>query len=185
MTIWFTSDTHFGHRNIIKYCDRPFNSIEEHDRKLIEYWNESVAPGDTVYHLGDFALCRQPEARAIANRLNGQIFLILGNHDKVIRGMEDCFVKVAHYHELKLKTDYRKIVLFHYAQRVWNASHHGSYHLFGHSHGGLPDYGLSTDVGVDRWGYCPVSLETIEAHMNQRKKYGLTRGDYDHHGEDR
>ncbi len=168
--IWFTSDTHFGHKNILQYCERPFDSIEEHDEALIQNWNDRVHKGDVVYHLGDFALCSQDKAREIAGRLNGNIYLLLGNHDKGIKGMEDMFVWVRHYHEVKTKGDYRKICLLHYAQRVWNGSHRGTYHLYGHSHGDLDDHGYSTDVGVDRWSYGPVSLEEIEAYMEEKPR---------------
>jgi len=178
---WFTSDTHFGHRNILTHCDRPFESIEVHDEALIANWNDRVQAGDVVYHLGDFALCKRDKALQILQRLNGQIHLIRGNHDKVIRGIEDQFVCVRNYHEVKGK-DPKKIVLSHYAHRVWNASHKGSWHLFGHSHGDLADYGLSTDVGVDRWDYAPVSLEQIRKYMENKAE---SKGDFDHHGEDR
>lgn len=78
---FFTADTHFGHVNILRYCDRPFASVEEMDAALIARWNRRVAPEDTVYHLGDFALglkARWPEYR---RQLNGRIVFILGNHD--------------------------------------------------------------------------------------------------------
>lgn len=163
--IWFTADTHFGHKNIIQFCDRPFSDIDEHDEHLIKSWNSKITPTDEVYHLGDFSLCSKDRANEIASRLNGKIFFIRGNHDKA--APVDRFEWVKDYHELKVNK--QMFVLSHYAHRVWNKSHYGSFHLFGHSHGDLPDFGTSTDVGVDRWNYAPVSLDEIIAYFEEDK----------------
>src|SRR3990167_104024 len=82
MNSWFTADTHFGHSNILKYCERPFSNIEKHDQILIDNWNSCVRTGDLVYHLGDFAMASKGRLKSIIERLNGEIILILGNHDK-------------------------------------------------------------------------------------------------------
>lgn len=79
--IWVTSDTHFGHENIISYCDRPFSSVEEMDEKLIENWNSVVKPSDKVYHLGDVFFGGNP--RLTLGRLNGKKRLVVGNHDRI------------------------------------------------------------------------------------------------------
>ena len=78
---WFVSDTHFGHANIIKYSKRPFATVQEHDRQLIENWNVHVKPGDDVFFLGDFAYRSQQDALDIRRKLNGAIYFIEGNHD--------------------------------------------------------------------------------------------------------
>ena len=82
---WFTSDTHFGHANIIEYCSetRPFATIDEHDEAIETYWNETVAPDDTVYFLGDFLMGHDKAERMleIAPRLHGKKIAVLGNHD--------------------------------------------------------------------------------------------------------
>ncbi len=78
MTVWFTSDTHFAHRNVIEFCKRPFASIEEMDEEIIRRWNERVEPGDRVYHLGDFAF---GDHDPYLSRLNGMKNLVIGNHD--------------------------------------------------------------------------------------------------------
>ena len=79
--VFFTSDTHFGHKNIIKYCNRPFSDIDEMNKVLINNWNKVVSEGDIVFHLGDFAFGGFPLWESIRSRLNGSIYLIRGNHD--------------------------------------------------------------------------------------------------------
>ena len=82
MQTWFTADTHFGHANIIKYCDRPFDSVESMRTGLIKRWNAVVAPDDRVLVLGDFALGRIDETLGVLAELNGTKDLIVGNHDR-------------------------------------------------------------------------------------------------------
>ena len=79
--IWFTSDTHFSHANIIKYCHRPFASVEEMDEQLVSRWNAAVGPNDTVYHLGDFAVGDGKRFAKRVSRLNGRIKILPGSHD--------------------------------------------------------------------------------------------------------
>lgn len=80
--IWFTSDMHFGHRNIMKFCNRPFNSVEEMDEALINNWNAVVEESDIVFNLGDFAYASNSRWKEILERLKGTHYLILGNHKK-------------------------------------------------------------------------------------------------------
>jgi len=166
--IWFTSDTHYGHANIIRFCERPFATKEEMDEALIERFNECVKPGDTVYHLGDFSFARDPAL--VFRRLNGNKHLILGNHDwkreRELRKLSWGWVKDVYMLRVGKKT---KIWLSHYAHRVWPNGHHGSIHLYGHSHNGLPDVGKSCDVGVDAWDYKPVHLDVILKTMEKRE----------------
>ena len=79
--IFFTADTHWGHRNIIKYCQRPFADVDEMNETLITNWNNSVGKDDIVFHLGDFAMGGSADWSRLLDRLNGRIYLILGNHD--------------------------------------------------------------------------------------------------------
>ncbi len=88
MTTWFTSDTHFGHENIIKYCDRPFGSVDEMNKTIIRNWNSYVAPEDIVYHLGDVALGQITDSLNCVSALNGHKILVLGNHDRPFMVME-------------------------------------------------------------------------------------------------
>lgn len=164
--IWFTGDPHYGHFNIIKYCKRPFATVEEMDSKLIANHNSVVSPDDDVYILGDIAFSNPAE---YIGRLNGRKFLIRGNHDKHI---DECRPRVVWIRDLtQINILGQKIVLCHYAMRVWANSHHGSWHLYGHSHGTLPDdpNALSLDVGVDCHGYFPVSFEQIKGLMAKKK----------------
>ena len=80
--IYFISDTHFNHKNIIKYCNRPFDSVEEMNNIIIKNWNKVILPNDIIYHLGDFALGNKELSLSIIHKLNGNKFLIRGNHDK-------------------------------------------------------------------------------------------------------
>lgn len=176
MTTWFTSDTHFGHKNIIKYSNRPFETKEEMDFKMIENWNKRVGRADTVYHLGDFCFANEQEGQSILDRLNGKKHLIIGNHDKAgtrLKGWES----ISHYKEVSI--DGQFIILCHYAMRVWNKSHHGSWMLYGHSHGSLPDdpNALSFDVGVDCHNYQPINMDEIRRIMKKK-----TWKPIDHHG---
>ena len=112
--IWFTGDTHFGHANVIKHCNRPFKSADEMDETMIRNWNDRVSEHDSVYHLGDFSFSKGPKTREILDRLNGHIYLIRGNHDgdQVVKVCADKFVWIKDYFELKV--DNQKMILCHY-----------------------------------------------------------------------
>jgi calcineurin-like phosphoesterase family protein len=167
--IWFTSDTHFDHANILKYTNRPWASVDEMNEGLIKNWNSVVRRGDVVYHLGDFAFRNH---RIFAERLNGQIFLVEGSHDRMSSWDRKAFVCVGPQYIVKGEPD---IILCHYAMRVWPRSHYGTWHLFGHSHGSLCNWGKSFDVGVDVMNYFPVSLETIKTRMESLSIYQDSR----------
>lgn len=156
---WFVADTHFLHAGIIPACRRPFSSVQEMDELLTEAWNATVRPGDTVYHLGDFALSRDAGAIERAfRRLNGRKCLIVGNHDRRARKLA-----WAEQHEGIYETtvEGRHVVMCHYPMRSWPRAFRGSLHLYGHVHGTLPGTTQSCDVGVDVWGYRPVSLSDV------------------------
>jgi calcineurin-like phosphoesterase family protein len=176
MTIWFTADTHFGHENVIQYCQRPYSSVSDMDEQLIENWNHSVQPDDTIYHLGDFTLLGKDPAKSYLNRLKGKIHVVPGGHDHRWIGKENYSSVTGHPVHIipPLQTikvalpdsdQSQLIVLCHYSLRVWDRSHYGSWHLYGHSHGNLPSLENSLDVGVDCWEYSPVSLEVIASKL--------------------
>lgn len=167
---FFTSDTHFGHANIIQYCNRPFPYPEMMDETIIANWNSIVSSEDTVYHLGDFAV-GGGDAMLYLPRLNGNIKFCWGNHDNRLKFVKDKNlypIDIDHLREVHV--DGQRITLCHYAMKVWNKSHKGAWHLYGHSHGTLPDdpESLSCDVGVDCWDYFPVSMEQLRAKMKNK-----------------
>jgi calcineurin-like phosphoesterase family protein len=173
--IWFTSDQHFGHDNIIKYCNRPFSSVDEMNRILIQNYNSVVNFDDTVYFIGDVGFMQVDQLLAILSRLNGNKILIFGNHDKVIRGAYGAFSKVfGSMHEyLEVKADKQKFILCHYPMLSWNGSGRGNIMLHGHCHG-TANYGhikdmKILDVGVDCHNYFPVSQDDVLRTMNKRK----------------
>lgn len=178
MTIWFTADTHFGHNNVIQYCHRPYQSISEMDEQLIKNWNQVVKPDEIIYHLGDFTLLGKEPAEGYLQQLNGKIHVIPGGHDHRWIG-KDTYISGSGYpvqimpplQTIKValpdSNESQLIVLCHYSLRVWDRSHYGSWHLYGHSHGGLPSLENSRDVGVDCWDYCPVSLEDINREITR------------------
>lgn len=143
------------------------------DETLISNHNEVVKPEDLVYHLGDFAFDKFPEK--YARRLNGNVHLILGNHDrpKLLLNCEFVWIKDVH----KLHDGEETFWLSHYAHLRWPHSHHGAYHLFGHSHGDLKGFGRSMDVGVGAQNYYPIHIDDVIARL---KKIKVTP----HHGED-
>lgn len=181
-TVWFTSDTHYGHANVIQYSKRPFKDVEEMDEALIENWNEVVRPGDLVYHLGDFSFHRDfKKTSEISRRLLGQKYLIFGNHDKKLRKVKEFLSSFIAAKDLdSIKVGDQRIVLCHYAMLTWNQSHRGAWQLHGHSHGSLPesDTALRIDVGVDPRSYRPISFEEIREIMSRKVHVPV-----DHHDE--
>ena len=164
--IWFTADFHLGHKNIIRYCNRPFESIEAMNSAILERLNSAVKANDVLYFLGDF--CIGPKARALELRREircKKIFAVPGNHDKDTRKLTEEFSWLGDLAEISING--QRIVLCHYAMRVWNHSSHGAWHLFGHSHGRLPtlDTSLSMDVGVDTHDFSPWSFDEIRDRM--------------------
>ena len=164
MGIFFTSDSHFNHKNVISHCNRPFELVEEMNEKLIENWNSVVSKNDHVYHLGDFSLGNETETLYVLNQLNGNKFLVLGNHDYVIqknKSIQNKFSWIKDYYNLILD-DKQMICLFHYPIQSWRKKQHGSIHLHGHSHGEMPSENIKRyDVGVDTNDFTPVNLEVI------------------------
>lgn len=176
MATYFTADTHFGHDSIRRNCERPFATVNEMDAALTANWNAVVRSGDTVYHLGDFCFKSGKSPAAYIEALNGRIHLIRGNHDeRTVRESAGLFESVSDICTIKI--DGRQIVLCHYAMRVWNRSHRGAWHLYGHSHGRLPEIpgSLSFDTGVDSCGYYPISYARVEERMREKAEHFIAR----------
>lgn len=177
--LFFVSDTHFNHSNIIKYCSRPFSSTEEMDEALIKNWNSVITDNDTIFHLGDFAFGGFPVWERIRPQLNGSIILILGNHDHAninprnkqrIEAMFDWVGEM-----LTISVGKRHIILSHYPLMCYPD---GCYNLHGHIHSGpnstskdvLNNMFKSTqyDVGVDNNNYTPVSYSQVKYIINKQ-----------------
>ncbi len=200
--VWFTSDRHFDHKNIIKFCKRPFiderypDLGDQTDKRrwdheamneaMITYNNEVVKPNDVVYDLGDFTFGRDASldrCRSFLRRLNGRLHFLWGNHDKMVKEVARTNPELFSWFDPEMGEDHNPIVEFkqgkmvdiilcHYAMRVWNHSHKGSFHLYGHSHGDLPEdpNSLSFDVGVDCTNFRPMHLDEVVAKMNKKLK---------------
>lgn len=176
---FFIADTHFGHSNIIAHCARPFTDAADMEVHLIREWNDTVKNTDRVFVLGDFSFLDWKETQRILTRLNGQKFLIKGNHDssKMLKQLT-AFTKITAYDELKFKDRNevsQRIVMSHFPFLSWNGMHRGAYHFHGHCHGSLilPESLVNArifDVGVDNLAkvfgrYAPVSREKLLAHL--------------------
>lgn len=175
--IFFTSDNHFNHVNIIKLCNRPFTDVEEMNKKLIENWNKVVSNDNTVFHLGDFAFGGFSTYESIRPHLNGNIVLITGNHD--IRNInvqnQQRLYKMFEWvgEMLTIHIEKRPIILSHYPLRCYPDKY---YNLFGHIHSGPNSTNIDVlkntfkatqyDVGVDNNNYTPVSWLQIKNIIN-------------------
>lgn len=176
--IWFTSDLHFGHANILKFCNRPWETTDEMNADLIKNWNSVVKPDDLVFDLGDFAFASNSKWKDLLSQLNGHHYLILGNHD-ITRWPGDKTMELFEgvSHQMILKIDGRTVYLNHYPYLcfggVWRRPEHAVYQLFGHVHSGPNCEGADTnrlvnlfpyqyDVGVDNNNYTPVSWEQVK-----------------------
>lgn len=181
--LYFTSDTHFFHENVIKFCDRPFQDVREMNKVLMDNWNAKVSPEAHIFLLGDFMLKGSIDmARHMLSRLNGKKYLIMGNHDyqnKMNRqSVIDLFESVhdylyIHVQDEDMKGHEKAIFLCHYPMLSWNGSVRGSWQLFGHVHSGPRSTSVELpllknlspaqyDVGVDNNDFTPVSYEELK-----------------------
>ena len=144
------------------------------DEMMIRYWNETVMPDDTVYHLGDFAFINVGFAQRVFDRLHGEKHLIAGNHDIKIGRYVKGWASISDIKELRL--DGERIVLCHYPLHSWNGASHGTLHFHGHCHGSVPSNQRRLDMGVDCWNYRPVTMANIHAKRNTLPESLPTRG---------
>lgn len=183
---FFTSDTHFGHANIIRFCNRPFQNVEEMNEVLIENWNKVVSKDDTVFHLGDFAFGGSSVWNSIIPRLNGHINLIIGNHDRknLRQGYMSYFDMVVP--QLQIEIEDNSIYLNHYPFLCYGGSYRGVWQLFGHVHSGPQADGLDIsrlrvllptqyDVGVDNNNFTPISYREVKEKIESQKNESLDR----------
>lgn len=188
MSVFFTSDTHFGHERIIDLCSRPFSSVDEMNETLIANWNSVVGPNDRVFHMGDFIMGTFAENVKIIERLNGEIVLTPGNHDRMSSVYHAKPNKKATW--TKEYTDRGVIVM----PEVWSVqfpttpvtmSHYpfsgdsheedrfpemrpeddGSFLIHGHVHEKWKVNGRQINVGVDVWDFTPVSVDQMSEEI--------------------
>jgi len=172
--VYFTSDLHFGHANIIKYCNRPYDSVEEMDKALINNWNATVKQEDAVYIIGDFTMREAGVAKGYLSALNGTKYLIVGNHDMFLKSFgatTDWFGWVDNY--AVINHNGAIMVLFHYPIVEWHGFSKGSIHLYGHLHNSTsvtpwdPTNTRAFNVGVDVNDYKPISATEIIRRANK------------------
>ena len=179
---FFTSDTHWGHKRIIELCKRPFKDVEEMNNSLIENWNKVVPKNGIVFHLGDFAFGGSGLWNSIIPRLNGQIYLIMGNHDRknLRQGYIDKFVSVVP--QMQIDIEGRSVYLNHYPFLCYGGSYRGEdsvWQLFGHVHSGPLRSGADSDrlvhlfpyqydVGVDNNNFTPISWNQVKERINKQ-----------------
>ena len=179
--IYFTSDQHFGHDNIRKYCDRPFSSVKEMDEEMIKRWNSVVKDySDIVYHLGDF--CLGDNAKPYISRLVGRIRFVIPNnhHDRRWYANKPDLPNVEYLSPLEfIEVQGIGIALCHYPIAVWERSHYGAWMLYGHVH--RKDFvlpGFTMNVGVDHQNFYPVSFAAIREDMEQMGWHKNWKADY-------
>lgn len=185
--IFFSSDQHLMHHNIIEYCDRPFRDVEEMNKNIIQNWNAVVNPDDVVFIGGDFCFGGKKEWLWMLDALVGRKYLTYGNHDKSVAGN---FILEAQFIDILIRDpeikDGQRITVCHYPMASWYQSHRGSWMLYGHLHGKLTEksegdnkYDISNrlspnhlDIGVDSHDFTPVSyhdVKTIITKQNLKK----------------
>jgi len=167
--IWFTADFHLSHKNIIKYCNRPFKSVAEMDSILIKNLKERINPKDILYFIGDLTFKEKVAQEFFEIFEDIEIYYIIGNHDssKVVNVAEKYCISISHLKDIKIVD--QSITLCHYAMRVWNKSHYNSWQLYGHSHASLKSIGKQHDIGVDNNNFFPVSFEDLVEIMKNKQ----------------
>lgn len=181
-----TSDTHFGHANIIRYANRPFADWREMGEAMIERWNARVNEEDKTFFLGDFAMgpgATPDYVVSVLNRLNGKIVGILGNHDmpsKYGKGLTNLIIANGLHEKVRILDDQitsimidgQNFVMCHYPMADWDGRFHGAIHLHGHVHTQYPssEYpnGRFYDIGVDMYGG-PVQITGDLRYLNDPK----------------
>lgn len=178
--VFFTSDTHFNHSNIINLCRRPFSSVDDMNDTLIKNWNAVVKPDDIVFHLGDFAFGDAAIWNSLLDKLQGHIYLICGNHDhKVLDSSNVCKRFKAVSDQMMIDVEGQKILLNHYPFLTYSTSRKTVWQLYGHVHSNpyttaedcswfqhlLP---IQYDVGADNNKYTPISFNQVKTIIQEK-----------------
>lgn len=185
--IYFTSDPHYDHFNIINHCNRPFTSKNEMNQTLINNWNKVVTNDDITFILGDFCFGSKNAWKKYLDQLNGKKYLILGNHDRGNDIYHEGFESVDDIVQLSIYDNelekYVILILCHYCLTTWPGQGKGALHCFGHSHTNpnvttqsdnsiiskrpLPSY----DVGVDNNNFTPISYDQLKVIFTKQLLY--------------
>ena len=199
--VWFTADTHISHKAIIKHCPErakagafDVDDVEMHDKWLMDIWNKTVSKKDIVYIVGDFSFANSETLKKkILPKLNGQKFLIIGNHDKSSEHLDGYFQQITQMKEVVFKKKNYPFIkeengfyifMCHYPMVTWNRKHYGEVQIQGHSHGRLDDFNeestdLRVDVGFDSKlaNFNLVSLEKLYEYFSNKAK-GMSLAEY-------
>jgi calcineurin-like phosphoesterase family protein len=192
--IWLTSDTHFGHKNVIGFCDRPFADLDEMHETLIKNFNKVVKPTDTIIFVGDITFLNTSKTKSIIDRINGTKIAVCGNHCPKPNSLLNMGFALAVY-KMELEVRGQKVLISHYPFRptlfrraqIWVLSKLGrktdlrymdrrhkddgkTYLIHGHTHSKRKFEGRALHVGVDAWNYQPVPLWQAELHIDKEKK---------------
>lgn len=205
--IWFTSDPHYFHKNVIRLCKRPFNTLHEMHEHMIQEWNKRIHPSERVYVLGDFAFSGWTLTKQIVSRLNGYKILILGNHDLAAHKMlatgfqevhENMYIEIGNKVKVYLshypfhpmigyqKTNEGKVRQTYPYDKVDTRYMHkrmvddgNTWLLHGHVHNAWTQNGKQINVGVDVWDFKPVPHEKILQMIEKGPKFdGKSQDDY-------
>ena len=170
---WFTADYHLSHKNIIKYCNRPFTNVEEMNATILNNLEKKVKHGDIVYFLGDLSFKKDTALMFFKKLTDIEIHFIIGNHDHtdVIKLADLYCNSVSRLKEIQIED--QSITLCHYAMRIWNRSNYNAWQLHGHSHGTIAPFEYQYDIGIDNNNFYPLSYqqlgELMKANMNNIK----------------
>ena len=179
--IFYTADTHFGHANIIRFCDRPFSSVEEMDRIMIENWNNRMQAEDTVFIVGDFAYRSSRSVVQILKQLNGHKHLITGNHDHSWlqnENVEKLFESISHMDIIN--DSGHRVILCHYPLMTWSGEKKGAYMVYGHIHNHTEDLSFWSfianndhllNAGVDINHFSPATLDELIKNNEAFKRF--------------
>lgn len=171
--IYYISDTHFFHENIIRICKRPFIDLERMHSVIISNWNKKVKPEDEIYILGDLSYkCPDAGYQQLFNlikNLNGKKHLIIGNHDRKWLKSYNNQCKEKLFESIDIYKDIyddqnRRVIMFHYPIEDWDGQYRGSYHLYGHVHNSDNGYKIIPNrynVGVDVNNFEPKTLDEL------------------------
>jgi calcineurin-like phosphoesterase family protein len=174
--VWFTSDLHFWHKNICKYCNRPFETMDEMNQALINNWNSVVKEDDTVFVLGDMGFCGYDKLEPLMSQLNGKKYLVQGNHDsdKIVFRLYEANIIEEYYKMVEVtivgdeECPDQQLTLCHFPMIDWPNKERGSWMVHGHQHQ-LPETPscsvMHWDVGVDKNELKPVSFEQLKINI--------------------